>query len=217
MNGGNTWTKLADACVSNTTYSCANSGDAFLGRGINQIVVDPTNPKHLFVGSALAVRGLSHVIGEPGETQRFEPGANPVGVHESTDGGQTFTEVWNGNGSTFGVTDVGLDPLDPTTVYASALDQGLWRRSLSLDGTSSPPAFEQVFAPQRASGAGIDRTMFAATFKNAQTRIYLLHGTANNNGPGGAGTPFNPLAGNFWRTGNADQTAAALPRSESTG
>src|SRR5436190_749096 len=43
-NGGNTWTKLSDACVNNTTYSCANSGDAFLGRGINRIVVDPTNP-----------------------------------------------------------------------------------------------------------------------------------------------------------------------------
>ena len=115
-NGGNTWTKLPDACVSNTTNSCANSGDAFLGRGINSVVVDPTNPKHLFVGSALAVRGLSHVIGLPGETQRFEPGANPVRVYQSTEGGKTFTEVWNGNGSTFGVTDVGLDPLDPTTI-----------------------------------------------------------------------------------------------------
>src|SRR5438270_8038975 len=71
-NGGNSWTKLPDACVSNTTYSCANSGDAFLGRGINQIVVDPTNPNHLFVGSALGVRGLSHTVGVgTTETQRF--------------------------------------------------------------------------------------------------------------------------------------------------
>src|SRR5438067_2178180 len=128
-NGGNSWTKLPDTCVNNTTYSCANSGDAFLGRGINQIAIDPTNPKHLFVGSALGVRGLSHTVGV-GTTasQRFEPGANPVGVYESTDGGNTFTEVWNGNNpNSFGVTDVGLDPLDPTTVYASAFDQGVWR------------------------------------------------------------------------------------------
>src|SRR5438105_2212335 len=203
-NGGNSWTKLPDACVSNTTYSCANSGDAFLGRGINQIVVDPTNPNHLFVGSALAIRGLSHVIGEPGETQRFEPGANPVGVYESTDGGNTFTEVWNGNGSTFGVTDVGLDPLDPTTVYASAFDQGVWRRSPTLDHTL---AFAQVFAPQFAAGAGIDRTMFAATIKNATTRIYLTDGTAN-----GGTQPSN-----FWRTDNANQTAAALLASQAAG
>jgi len=205
-NGGNSWTKLPDGCVSNTTYSCANSGDAFLGRGINQIVVDPSNPKHIFVGSALAIRGLSHVIGEAGETQRFEPGANPVGVYESTDGGNTFTEVWNGNGSTFGVTDVGLDPLDSTTVYASAFDQGLWRRSPSLDGTSSPTAFEQVFAPQYPGG-GIDRTMFAATVKNAKTRLYLTDGTAN-----GGTQPSN-----FWRTDNANQTAAALLASQAAG
>jgi hypothetical protein len=205
-DGGNSWTKLPDACVSNATYSCANSGDAFLGRGINQIVVDPTNSQHLFVGSALAVRGLSHVIGEAGETQRFEPGANPVGVYESTDGGKTFTEVWNGNGSTFGVTDVGLDPLDSTTVYASAFDQGLWRRSPSLDGTSSPTAFEQVFAPQ-FPGGGVDRTMFAATVKNAKTRLYLTDGTAN-----GGTQPSN-----FWRTDKADLTAAALLATQAAG
>jgi hypothetical protein len=209
-NGGNSWTKLPDACVSNATYSCANSGDAFLGRGINEIVVDPTNPNHLFVGSALAIRGLSHVIGLPGETQRFEPGANPVGVYESTDGGKTFTEVWNGNGSTFGVTDVGLDPQDPTTVYASAFDQGVWRRSPSLDGTSSPTAFLQVFAPQ-FPGGGVDRTMFALTVKDSMTRIYLTDGTASGSNPEAAN------AANFWRTDNAGQTAAALLASQAAG
>jgi hypothetical protein len=209
-DGGNTWTKLPDACVNNTTYSCVNSGDAFLGRGINAIVIDPTNPNHIFVGSALGVRGLSHVIGLPGETQRFEPGANPVGVYESTDGGNTFTEVWNGNGSTFGVTDVGIDPLNNDTVYASAFDRGVWRRSPTFDGSTSQTDFRQVFAPQ-FPGGGVDRTMFALTAKNAMTRIYLLDGTANNNGSTAAN------AGNFWRTDNADQTAAALLASQAAG
>src|SRR5262249_8894096 len=46
-DGGNTWAKLPDACVDNTTYSCVSpGGDAFLGRGINAIVIDPTNPQH---------------------------------------------------------------------------------------------------------------------------------------------------------------------------
>src|SRR5436309_10115986 len=171
-NGGNSWTKLPDACVNNTTYSCANSGDAFLGRGINQIVVDPTNANHIFVGSAFAVRGISHVIGNGGQV-RLEPGANPVGLYESTDGGATFTEVWNGNdSSSFGITDVALDPQDPTTVYASAFDQGLWRRSPSLDGSSSATDFRQVFAPQFAPSGGRDRTMGAATAKNSNTRLY---------------------------------------------
>src|SRR5437773_5380618 len=211
-NGGNSWTKLPDTCVSNTTYSCANSGDAFLGRGINQIAIDPTNPKHLFVGSALGVRGLSHTVGVgTTESQRFEPGANPVGVYESTDGGNTFTEVWNGNNpNSFGVTDVGLDPQDPTTVYASAFDQGLWRRSPSLDGTSSPTAFEQVFAPQFA-GIDRDRTMFAATIKNGMTRLYLTDGTAASS------DSTAPNAAQFWRTDNAGQTAAALLASQAAG
>src|SRR5207302_1661853 len=210
-NGGNSWTKLPDACVNNTTYSCANSGDAFLGRGINQIVVDPTKPQHLFVGSALAVRGLSHTVGVgTTETQRFEPGANPVGVYESTDGGNTFTEVWNGNNpNSFGVTDVGLDPQDPTTVYASAFDQGVWRRSPSLDGTSSPTAFKQVFAPQFATGAGVDRTMFALTVKDTKTRIYLTDGTAASSNPLAAN------AANFCRTDNPGLTTAARLASQS--
>jgi len=96
-NGGNTWKKLSDTCVNNATYSCATPGtDAFLGRGISSIVVDPTNAKHILVGSAQAVRGLSHVIGAGGTT-RVEPGANEPGLYESWDGGATFTEVWNGN------------------------------------------------------------------------------------------------------------------------
>jgi hypothetical protein len=210
-DGGNTWTKLPDACVSNGTYSCVNSDDAFLGRGINSIVIDPTNPQHIFVGSALAVRGLSHVIGLAGETQRFEPGANPVGVYESTDGGNTFTEVWNGNGATFGVSEVGLDPLHADTVYASAFDNGVWRRSPTFDGPStSRTDFRQVFAPQ-FPGGGTDRTMFALTAKNAMTRIYLLDGTANGGGTGSA------IAGNFWRIDNADQSAAALLASQVAG
>src|SRR6476469_2484423 len=117
-NGGNNWTKLADTCVNNAVYACVSPGtDAFLGRSVGKILVDPTNPKHIYAASALGVRGLSHVIGLPGETQRFPPGANSVGLYESTDGGNTFTEVWNGNASTFGVRDAALDPLDPQTVY----------------------------------------------------------------------------------------------------
>src|SRR5207302_7407369 len=121
----------------------------------------------------------------------------------STDGGNTFTEVWNGNNpNSFGVTDVGLDPLNPTTVYASAFDQGLWRRSPSLDGTSSPTAFKQVFAPQ-FPGGGVDRTMFALTVKNGMTRIYLTDGTA---GPA-SGNPARADPGRMWGTETLPRTA----------
>jgi hypothetical protein len=63
IDGGHHWKKLADTCVSNATYACATPGkDAFLGRGINSIVIDPRDASHILVGSALGVRGLSHVV-----------------------------------------------------------------------------------------------------------------------------------------------------------
>ena len=207
-DGGNHWAKIPGLCVSNATYACVTPGkDAFLGRGINGIVLDPRNSKHMFVGSAQAVRGLSHTIGNGGTT-RLEPGANQPGLYESFDDGQTFTEVWNGNiPNGFGVTDVGLDPRNPDVVYASAFDAGAWRR----DAGAGQTAFQQVFAPQFNQGAGIDRTMFALTPKNGHTRMYLTDGTANGNGPS------DPLASNFWRTDMADQSAAGLLASQGPG
>ncbi len=207
-NGGEQWTKIAGACVSNATYPCVVPGnDAFLGRGINSIVIDPRNANHILVGSTQAVRGLSHVIGNGGGT-RLEPGANAPGVYESADGGQTFTEVWNGNSATsFGITDLELDPLNQDVVYASAFDAGVWRR----DAGAASTALQQVFAPQFATGAGTDRTMFALTVKNGKTRIYLTDGTANGGGIAAA------IASNFWRTDNANQPAATLLASQAAG
>jgi len=207
-DSGKHWNKLAGKCVSNSTYPCVNPGkDSFLGRGINGIVIDPRNGKHIFVGSAQAVRGLSHVIGSGGTT-RAEPGANDPGLYESFDGGKTFTEVWNGSiPGGFGVTDVGLDPLNLDVVYASAFEAGAWRRDAGAPSTT----FSQVFAPQFA-GVGQDRTMFALTVKNGQTRIYLTDGKGNLTGT------FGPQAANFWRTDNANQlTAAALLASQAPG
>jgi hypothetical protein len=224
-NGGNDWYKLPDVCVDNATYACATPGkDAFLGRGIADIVVDPSNAKHLYVGSALGVRGLSHVIGNGGTT-RLEPGANLPGLYESFDGGRTFTRVWDGNrgAATFGINDVALDPLDATTVYASAFDAGLWRRSPSLDGSASAFDFKQVYAPRFVPPTcdpavspvcaflGVDRTMIAPTVKNGKTRIYLTEGTQNVSG----NTSTDTAA--FWRTDNANQPAAALLASETAG
>ena len=210
---GEHWVKLDDRCVDNATYACANGGDAFLGRGINSIVVDPRDSNHIFVGSALGVRGLSHVIVSGTTSQiRFTPGANEPGLYESTDGGATFTEVWDGTkpdagARSFGVTDVALDPLNPDVVYVAGFDAGAWRRDVGAGQT----AFSQVFAPQFNQGGGTDRTSFALTVKNSHTRIYLTDGTANGGGPASA------LASNFWRLDNANQPAATLLASQAAG
>ena len=217
-DGGEHWLKLPDACVSNARYTCASPGkDAFLGRGINAIVLDPRNSNHIYVGSTLAVRGLSHTVGVGAETQRCEPGANEPGLYESTDGGRTFTEVWDGTkpdvnalncppgAFSYGVTDVGLDPLNLDTVYVAGFDAGVWRRDPGAPATS----FSRVFAPQFFTGSGTDRAMFALTVKNGHTRIYLTEGTqpATN-------SITDPRAANFWRTDNANQPAATLLASQ---
>ena len=79
------------------------------------------------------MRGLSHVIGNGGDDARSSRWRNEPGLYESTDGGATFTEVWDGakpdiiNGApgSFGINEVGLDPSNPGVVYASAFDAGL--------------------------------------------------------------------------------------------
>ena len=208
-NGGHSWTKLGDSCVSNAMFTCVTPAkDAFLGRGINSIAVDPTNSQHILVGSAQAVRGINHTIGNGGQV-RLEPGANSPGLYESTNGGATFAEVWDGaSGNSFGVTKIAFDPRNASNVYVAAYDEGLWRRSPTLDGSATQFDFHKLFAAQ----FGVpDRTGFALTVKNNATRIYLTDGTANGGGPAGA------AAANFWRTDNGDQPAATLLASQAAG
>jgi hypothetical protein len=115
--------------------------------------------------------------------------------------------VWNGNSAaSFGINEVGLDPLNADVVYASAFDQGLWRR----DAGAAQTAFSKVFAAQ-FPGGGLDRLMFAMTVKNGHTRIYLSEGTSTG------GAINDPAAANFWRLDNANQPAATLLASQAAG
>ena len=212
-DGGEHWQKLADRCVDTLAYPCVTPGtDAFLGRGINSIVIDPRNANHVLVGSARGVRGLSHVIGAGG-TSRFEPGANDPGLYESMDGGASFKMVWDGTKPdpgpiSYGITDLGLDPVNPDVVWVAGFDAGVWRRDAGAASTS----FQQVFKPQfnngGNTGAGIDRSMFALTVKGGHTRVYLTDGTAAGGGP------TDPFAANFWRTDNGGLPAGTLLASQ---
>jgi hypothetical protein len=67
----------------------------------------------------------------PGETQRFPPGANSVGLYESTDGGNTFTEVWNGNASIKLSRNARSGPryISPNTVR---MPVRTWRRAMEI-------------------------------------------------------------------------------------
>jgi hypothetical protein len=188
-DGGNTWTKLADMVSNLTTKNNGTyTGDAFAGRSIAGIVVDPRNPNAIYVASTRGVRGVSSVT-SGGVTTNPPTPRPPFGLWKSTDGGATFSFIWDGNASIRGVIDIALDPNDPNTLYASALDQGTWRSS---DGGVS---FTQIKAPLSANDP--DRPSFAlAKLRHGKTRMYL--------GEGVAGAP----AARFFRT---DDAAAAVP------
>ena len=210
-NGGDTWTSSPTRASATRRSAARRPGtDAFLGRGINSIVIDPSNSRHIFVGSARAVRGLSHVIGNGGQTT-LEPGANLAGLYESTDGGETFTEVWDGSsrklvrGHRRRVRPERPDDRLRLRIRRRA-SGGARRRSTARCHSST-----STRSSLRSSRGGTDRTMFALTRKNGNTRIYLTDGTANGGGIGGAN------AANFWRTDNGDQPAAALLASQAAG
>jgi hypothetical protein len=176
------------------------------GRSIASVAVDPLNPKHILIGTAVARHGSSSVNGG-----RFTPpGAPTIGLYESTDGGATFTLAFSlpadtvnpnsPNGSDFfrgGVTRVvfdrtGVSEHAPSNVYLSAFDYGVYR-------SNGAGGYEQIFA---SAGGGLaatttgGRSEFALTRYKGGLRIYV------------GDTDGNPA--DFYRVDNALVPAATL-------
>jgi hypothetical protein len=185
-DGGDTWTHLASHVSGLATSSCGASntngvcttpvsngtytGDAFAGRSISSIVVDPNNPNVLYVSSTRGVRGVSSVL-NGGVTSNPPTARPPYGLFKSTDGGATFTFVWDGNASVRGVNHVELDPSNSSTVYAAPFQQGIWR------STNGGTSFSQIFTQTKPS-LNTDRTEFAVTtLPTGKTRMYAGEGS----------------------------------------
>jgi len=177
-DGGDTWTQLPGSTQ-------------FAGRAVSSLVVDSTGV--LYAGVARAVRGVSSVTG--GGTSN-PPVAVPLGLYKSTDGGASFSSIWNGNGSLRGVSRILLDPSDETILYASAYQQGLWR--MKNDGSGAKQILAGVVPADNT-----DRMEFAVTtLPDGKTRIYAADGSL---GPG-ANPPEPPAQ--FFRS---DDATAATP------
>jgi hypothetical protein len=199
-DGGNTWALLTATIGPITTTSPGGGsngtygpGNAFLGRSISAIVVDPTNASHLYVSSAKGVRGVSSVTG--GGTTNPPTPRPPYGVFESTDGGATFSFIWDG-GTACPVTCNGTDPLASIRgVHAMALDPhwngttnkivfaadfpglsgggGVWR---STDGGSTWTQIKNALNP----ALNTDRASFAVTpIAGGFTRMYVGDGNSS--------------------------------------
>ena len=173
-DGGNTWTLLPGS---------VSPASNFQGRAISSIAIAPNG--NILVGVARAIRGYSGNTG--GATSNPPPATLPApfGVYRSTDGGATFTQIWNGAGSIRGVNLVALDPNTPTTIYAAAYQVGVWR------STNNGVSFSQIKTPLNAA-FNTDRAEFAVNaLPGGFTRMYV--------GVGNQGAP----AARFYRTDDA--------------
>jgi hypothetical protein len=151
-DGGNSWTILNAQVGPITTFSNGSgtngtyTGNAFFGRAVNSIAI--VTPTIFYVASVRSVRGIDETYGGP--TSNPPVPRPPFGLFKTTDGGNSFTFVWDGGNncpascvggdpqaSIRGVTEVEVDPNNPNIVYAAAFpglaapSGGIYR---SLDG-----------------------------------------------------------------------------------
>ena len=182
---------------------------SFNGRGIGSIEVKPGDSSTIFVASgAQGSRGMSSTCCTGVNRGADIPGAPHFGLYRSTDGGETFSLVNQGNATTctgktptevfLGQSDcsprggrrVKVDPVDPNTVYTSFFAKGIWRSNSNGD----PGTWTQIFAPlaapiDPATGAGVERAEFeVVALPNGATRMYV--------GVGGGGS----LSARFYRS-----------------
>jgi len=168
-------------------------------RSIAAIAVDPANPRHIWIGTAVARHGSSSVNGG-----RFTPpGAPKVGLYESTDGGNSFALVFSepsdvvdptsANGGDFfrgGVSNIQYDSIS-RRIYFSIFDYGLYRKKVTA-------GYERIFDSECVGHPACSlsgRTEFAlAPLGTGKLRIYV----------GDSG--FSEAT--FWRTDDAN---AAVP------
>ncbi|HKI24141.1 MAG TPA: Arc family DNA-binding protein [Gaiellaceae bacterium] len=166
----------------------------FSGRGIGSIQVKPGDSNTIFVGSgAQGSRGISSTCCTGVDRGANIPGAPHFGLYRSTDGGQTFSLVSQGNAtncttntptevflgltacSPRGARRVHIDPLNANTVYASFMAKGIWRSTSNGD----PGSWVQIFAPRGpstspATGADVERAEFdVVALPNGKTRMYI--------------------------------------------
>src|SRR5882724_11834331 len=152
IDGGNTWSLLLSTIGPITTFSPGTGtngtygpGNAFLGRSISAIAVDPTNAAHLYVSSSRGVRGVSSVTG--GGTTNPPTPRPPFGLFESTDGGATFSFIWDGG-------DGCPATCDGTNAKATIRGTNKVQLDPGWNGTTNKILYGGAFGPQNVAGSG---------------------------------------------------------------
>ena len=115
-----------DLSVGNGVYKSVDAGRTWTHLGLDDaeqipgLAIDPRDPNRVFAA----------VLGHPYGPSRQR------GLYRSTDGGQTWKKVIEGDENT-GASDVQIDPSNPDTVYASMWEarEGPWEDNNEFNGT----------------------------------------------------------------------------------
>src|ERR1044071_2632188 len=165
-NGGDTWTQLAGSVTPPSNFQ---------GRSISSLVIAPNGD--ILAGIARGVRGYAGNTG--GATTNPPPTTVPApfGIYRSTNGGASFTRIWDAAGSVRGVNHVEVDPFRPATIYAAAFQVGVWR------STDNGATFTQIKTPLDPAN-NTDRAEFAAAaLPDGHTRMYVGVGNSSDAPP----------------------------------
>lgn len=188
--------------------------NGFNNLSISDIVFDPRDSRTFYVSTALGIRGASATEGAVLAANLAAPS-----LYQTTDGGETFTEIWNGGGASCapggtpcrtsqGVDKVQLDPDDPNVIYAAAADVGIWRSSAQ----ENKGAFTQIFFGQNQANTGADRTDFVlAKLPNHKLRVYAANGATG--AVSGFPAPLTSYS-QVWRLDDARQPGMMLTAQE---
>ena len=147
------------------------NADIFTGRAISEVLVHPTDPNTVFVGTSVGVAGIG------GSTQGAILPA--VGVYRTTNAmsaSPTFTKLSLAGISDRSVTDLVMEPGNPNHIYAGVLglsagDGGIYASVNALDAS---PTFTQVLSTTLTGNPS--RIELAATQVLGITTVYAASG-----------------------------------------
>lgn len=169
---------------------------------ISRVIIHPTNPDIVYVGS------LGHAYAPQKDR----------GVFRTTDGGKTWTKTLFVNDST-GVSDMVMDPNNPRIIFA-----GLWQLDIKTWGRQSGGKGSGIFVTRdggdtwkRLSGNGLPKLpvgKISLTISKADSkRIYALIETSD-------GVPINGKdaeSGELWRSDDGGEKWARVSQDQSLG